>query len=84
VLEGFFVRPLPNRIVSFVYSILEGLPVKEHQLINPKPSKLLLSVAGTDSSSPLGLQSIFSLTECPDSKIISLCQSLFLESLFLE
>ena len=74
--EGFYIRPLPNEIVSFVYSILEGLPVKEHRLIKPKPSELLLGVAGTLSSSLSGLQSIFSSTECPDSKRISSCPPL--------
>ena len=27
---GFFIKPLPKEIVSFIYSILEELPVKQH------------------------------------------------------
>ncbi len=71
--EKFFIKPLPSVIVSFVCSILEQLPVKTQRLIKPKPSELLLGVAGTLSSSLSDLQNKFSSMECQDSKRTSSC-----------
>ena len=70
------VRPLPKEIVSFATSILQQLPVKKQRFVKPKPSELLLGVAGTLSSSPSGLESRFSSTECPSFNGTSLSHPL--------
>jgi hypothetical protein len=70
------VRPLPKEIVSFATSILQQLPVKRQRFVKPKPSELLLGVAGTLSSSPSGLESRFSSTECPSFNGTSLSHPL--------
>ena len=57
--ENFKIVQLPNKISSFVTSILQLLPVKQQRLIVPKPSDLLLSRIGNHSlsASELGLRS---------------------------
>ena len=62
------VRPLPKEIFSFAISILRQLPVKRQRFFKPKPSELLLGVAGTLSSSLSDLQNRFSSTECLNFK----------------
>ena len=57
------VRPLSKEIVLFAISILRQLPVKRQRFVKPKPSELLLGVAGTLSSSLSDLQNRFSSTE---------------------
>jgi len=69
VLEKIFIKPLPSVIVSFVGSILEQLPVKQQWLIKPKPSELLLGVAGILSSSPSDLQKMYITLSLSQHKI---------------
>ena len=61
--ENFSIKPLPNEIVSWIGSLLLRMPVRTQRLVKPKPSELLLGVAGTISSSPSALNKFYSSTD---------------------
>ena len=54
------IRPLPKVIVSWIGSLLQRMPVLTRRFVKPKPSELLLGVAGTISSSPSVLSKFYS------------------------
>ena len=70
------LRPLPNEIVSWIGSLLRRMPVQTQRLVKPKPSELLLGVAGTISSSESAFIKAFSSTDSPHSARISSSQHL--------
>ena len=61
--ENLTIKPLPNEIVSWIGSLLRRMPVLMRRLVKPKPSELLLGVAGTISSSPSALNKLYSSTD---------------------
>ena len=61
--ENLSIKPLPKEIVSWIGSLLLQMPVKKQRLVKPKPSELLLGVAGTISSSPSVLNNFYSSTD---------------------
>ncbi len=65
------LRPLPNEIVSWIGSLLQRMPVQTQRLVKPKPSELLLGVAGMTSSSESAFIKAFSSTDFPHSAKIS-------------
>ena len=77
---NFSIRPLPNKIVSFVSSILVQLPVKKQRLKAQKPSDLLRGIAGSRLSCPSVLNQEFSSMDYLNSIRTSSCQHLPKES----
>jgi len=57
--ENLTIKPLPNEIVSWIGLLLRRMPVLMRRLVKPKPSELLLGVAGTISSSPSALNKLY-------------------------
>jgi hypothetical protein len=57
------IKPLPNEIVSWIGSLLRRMPALTRRLVKPKPSDLLLGVAGTILSSPSALITHYSSTD---------------------
>ena len=66
------IQQLPNKVVSFATSILHQLPVKKQRFRKPKPSELLLGVAGSLSLSLSDLNRAFSSTVSQDFNRTSL------------
>ena len=56
--EKLVIKQLPKEIFLWVELLLLRMPVQKQRLVKPKPSKLLIGVAGTISCSKLVLISI--------------------------
>ena len=61
--ENLSIKLLPKEIVSWIGSLLLRMPERKQRLVKPKPSELLLGVAGTISSSPSALKFFYSSTD---------------------
>ena len=70
--ENFRIVPVPEKINSFVSSVLQLLPKKQQRLIAPKPSELLHSNIGCLSSMTLN-SPLHSWITSQDSKNTSHC-----------
>ena len=69
--KDFKIQPVPKEICSFVTSILQLLPVKQHRWRQQKPSDLAHSNAGLLSSLALELKNCTSKTLQNTNKILS-------------
>ena len=74
--NNFRIRPLPEKISSFITSTLQQLPVKQQRYRTPKPSELLLGTSGRDSSSALSGQSPFTWKDWTGSNATLSCPHL--------
>ena len=65
-LISHFSPLVPNKIVSWVGSLLQRMPVQTQRSVKPKPSELLLGVVGTTFSSESAFLRKFSSMDFPN------------------